>query len=140
MSLDTSARLLIITVCILLITFLSCAAPANQTASKNINYDPGKKYAAFAVKDSPASAEILSTAKQQSIVDGFEIGPIEYYTDQNQDFDPVVKKLIASKQVTLIWVVGDLMALPAVRKSASKLGYSGGFRLMTVTGQALPSQ
>ena len=136
MSYHTSAKVFILLICILAITLSACSTQAAQS----ISYDPAKKYAAFAVIDSSASASILDTAKQQSIADGFEIGPIEYYSNQTQDFDSIVQKLTVSKQITLIWILGDLMDAPAIRKSAAKFGYSGGYRILPVSGQSLPKQ
>ena len=127
---------------LILITFVfaiflsSCSTPAPQGAT----YDPAKKYAAFAVVNLPASASILETAKRQSAADGLEIGPIEYYNSQTSDFDPIIQKLTVSKQITVIWVLGGLMDVPAVRKSATKFGYAGGYRFMPVSGQSVPGQ
>jgi hypothetical protein len=116
--------------------FCACSSQATQS----INYDPAKKYAAFAVVNLPASASILADAKKQSTADGFEIGPTEYYSTQTKDFDPIVKKLTESKQVTVIWVVGGLMDLPSLRKSATKFGFAGATRFMPVSGQPIPGQ
>ncbi|RPJ63435.1 MAG: hypothetical protein EHM12_02305 [Dehalococcoidia bacterium] len=127
---------------LILITFiLAIILPACSTsAPQGITYDPAKKYAAFAVVNLPASASILDTAKRESAADGFEIGPIEYYNSQTTNFDPIVQKLTASKQITVIWVMGGLMDVPAIRKSAAKFGYAGGFRFMPVSGQSVPGQ
>ena len=124
---------------ILAISLPACSTQATP-APQGITYDPAKKYAAFAVVNLPASASILDTSKRQSATDGLEIGPIEYYNSQTNDFDPIVQKLTVSKQITVIWVLGGVMDVPAIRKSAAKFGYAGGFRFMPVSGQNLPGQ
>lgn len=120
--------------CVTAIILSACSAPEEPTT----NYDPDKKYVAFAVIDVPASQSILANAKQQSTSEGFEIGPIEYYSTQTTDFDPIVKKLTISQQIKLIWVIGGVMDLPAVRNSAAKFGYDRGFRFLPVQAQTLP--
>jgi hypothetical protein len=136
MSYRNLIKAFILVTCILTGIFSACSSPVTQ----NTNYDPSKKYAAFAVVNLPASASILDNAKQQSAVDGFEIGPIEYYSTQTKDFDPIAKKLTISKQITVIWVIGGLMDVPAMRKSAAKFGFAGNVRFMPVSGQAVPGQ
>jgi hypothetical protein len=126
----------ILITCVFTGVFSACSSQATQ----NTNFDPAKKYAAFAVVNLPASASILDNAKRQSTVDGLEIGPIEYYSSQTKDFDPIAKKLTISKQITVIWVVGGLMDVPAMRKSAAKFGFAGNVRFMPVSGQAVPGQ
>ncbi|MCX6006451.1 MAG: hypothetical protein NTZ34_04210 [Chloroflexi bacterium] len=126
----------ILVTCVLTGIFSACSSQATQST----NFDPAKKYAAFAVVNLPASTSILDNAKQQSIADGLEIGPIEYYSTQTKDFDPVVKKLTISKQITVIWVVGGLMDVPAIRKSTTKFGFAGNVRFMPVSGQTIPGQ
>ena len=126
----------ILITCVFTGVFSACSSQATQ----NTNFDPAKKYAAFAVVNLPASASILANAKQQSTADGLEIGPIEYYSSQTKDFDPIVKKLTVSKQITVIWVVGGLMDVPSVRKSATKFGFAGTTRFMPVSDQSLPGQ
>ncbi len=136
MSYRNSIKAFILVTCVLTGIFSACSSQATQSTS----YDPAKRYAAFAVVNLPASAGILANAKQQSTADGLEIGPIEYYSPQTTDFDPVVKKLTVSKQITVIWVVGGLMDVPTVRKSAAKFGFTGGFRFMPVSSQTIPGQ
>jgi hypothetical protein len=131
-----SIKALALIICVLAGTFSACSSPAAQTTT----YDPTKKYAAFAVVNLPASAGVLSTAKQQAIADGLEIGPIEYYGTTTTNFDPIVKKLAASKQVSVIWVIGGLMDVPAMRKSAAALGFAGTIRFNPVASQATPGQ
>jgi hypothetical protein len=136
MSYRNSVKALVLITCALTGIVSACSSQAIPTA----NYDPAKKYAAFAVVNLPSSASILDNAKQQSVADGLEIGPIEYYSSQTKDFDPIVKKLTVSKQITVIWVVGGLMDVPAVRKSATKFGFAGTTRFMPVPGQSIPGQ
>ncbi|MBN1374849.1 MAG: hypothetical protein JXA01_01700 [Dehalococcoidia bacterium] len=127
--------------CILLTCTIATILPAcSVQEEQTVSYDPAKKYAAFAVINIPASESILATAKQQSTADGFEIGPIEYYSTQTTNFDSVVKKLTVSQQITLIWIIGGVMDVPAIRKSTAKFGYAGGYRFMPVQGQTVPNQ
>jgi len=123
-------------ICAMAVVLTSCSSQAAQTT----NYDPAKKYAAFIVMNSPNSAAVLDNAKQQSTADGYENGPVEYYTPPAKDFDPIVKKVTPSKQITLIWVIGNLMDVPAVRKSATNLGFKGTTRFMPLSGSAIPGQ
>jgi hypothetical protein len=132
-------KLIILTALSLAIFLPACSAPASQSP-QSATYDPSKKYAAFAVVNSPSSAAILETAKRQSGADGLEIGPIEYYNGSTTNFDTIVQKLTVSKQIIVIWVLGGVVDVPAVRKSAAKFGFSGGFRFMPVSGQAVPGQ
>jgi hypothetical protein len=136
MSHHKNINLLILITFVFAIFLSACSTPAPQGTT----YDPAKKYAAFAVVNLPVSAAILEKAKQESAADGLEIGPIEYYNGQTSNFDSIVQKLTVSKQITIIWVLGGLMDVPAVRKSAAKFGYAGGFRFMPVSGQSLPGQ
>jgi hypothetical protein len=131
-----STLTILLAVCIFGSALVACSSAAPTPPA----YDPNKKYVAFAVVNVPAAADILSTAKQQAAADGFEIGPVEYYSPQNPNFDALVKKLTESKQITLIWVVGGVMDVPAIRKSATKLGYSGSSRFSPVAGQSMPGQ
>lgn len=127
---------LTLTICILAGIFSACSSPAAQTTS----YDPNKQYAAFIVMSSPASAASLANAQRQSTADGYENGPVEYYSLPTKDFDPIVKKVTPSTQITLIWVIGNLMDVPTVRKSAATLGFKGTFRFMPLSGAVAPVQ
>jgi hypothetical protein len=131
-----SIKPLILTICILAGMFSACATPAAQTTT----YDPNKKYAAFIVMNVPGSAAVLANAKQQSIADGYENGPVEYYTPPAKGFDTIVKKVTPSKQITLICVIGNLMDVPTIRKSADTLGYKGTIRFFPLSGAAYPVQ
>ena len=127
---------LVLTVCISAGIFSACSSAAAQTS----NYDPNKKYAAFIVMNGPTSAAALANAKQQSTADGYENGPVEYYTPPIKDFDAIIKKVTPSKQITLIWVIGNLLDLPTIRKSAETLGFKGTFRFFPMSGAVSPVQ
>lgn len=105
----------------------SCSQQSGQT------YDPAKKYAAFLVVNVPNSKSALENAKSKSTADGYEIGPIEYYDPGAKDFEPIIKKLIPSQQITLIWISGSLLDSPNIQKAINAMGYKGGVRYMPVS-------
>lgn len=129
-----SIKALALTICILAGMLSACSTPAAQTT----NYDPNKKYAAFIVMNDPSSAAALANAKQQSMADGYENGPVEYYSLPAKGFDTIVKKVTPSKQITLIWVIGNLMDMPTIRKSAESFGYKGTLRYFPLSGAVSP--
>jgi hypothetical protein len=131
-----SIKALALTICVLGGMLFACSTPAAQTTS----YDPNKKYAAFIVMNSPTSPAALANAKQQSMADGYENGPVEYYDPPAKGFDTIVKKVTPSKQITLIWVIGNLMDMPTIRKSAEGLGFKGTFRFFPLSGAVSPVQ
>ena len=114
---------------IILLDFAACAGQSQTPA-----YDPNKQYVAFLVVNTPQSAEILKNVKQRSTVEGFESGPVVYYEPGITDFAAPVNKLIASKQVILIWVIGSLFDSPNIQKALSAAGYEGQVRYAPVTG------
>ncbi|MGD0854911.1 MAG: hypothetical protein ABSA18_03805, partial [Dehalococcoidia bacterium] len=65
MSYRNLIKAFILVTCVLTGILSSCSSQTTQ----NTNYDPAKKYAAFAVVNLPASASILDEAKRQSGVD-----------------------------------------------------------------------
>lgn len=97
--------LLLLTIFALPILLSACQSEQTQ----NIQYDPTKYYASFLVVNSPNSAKVLEDIKQISVVDGYEIGQVEYYNSGTTDFVPVLKKLTSNKQVTLIWIASRLL-------------------------------
>ena len=114
------------------VILLNLAACVNQPQTPV--FDPNKQYAAFLVVNTPQSAEVLKNVKQKSIDEGFEAGPVVYYAPGTVDFEALVNRLTASKQVTLIWVIGSLFDSPNIQKALSAAGYKGQVRYAPVTG------
>jgi hypothetical protein len=108
---------------------LSCSLLPGQ----GVTYDPSKNYAAFLVLDNDTGRSSLATMKQRSTGEGFEIGPIEYYKQGAKDFAPVLKKLTASKQVTLVWIISSLWDIPEIKKGMEGLDYAGPFRYVPIS-------
>jgi len=108
--------------------FTACSKPADQ----GFNYDPAKNYAAFLVPNSEVGKTTLENMKRQSAGEGLEIGPVEYYAAGTIDFAPVLKKLTASKQVTVVWInfssIGDINN---IKTSMEKIEYMGSYRYTT---------
>jgi len=108
--------------------FTACLKPADQ----GINYDPAKNYAAFLVPNSDFGKASLEAMKKQCASDGLEIGPIEYYTTGTKDFEPALKKLTASKQITVVCInFSSIMDISNIKQSMSKIEYTGAFRYTT---------
>jgi hypothetical protein len=130
-----STTFLILTVCIIGTLMASCSTPVAQQPV----YDTSKIYAAFLVLNSPNWTGALDDIKNISVADGFEIGPMEYYNAGTVDFEPILKKLTPSKQVTLIWVAGNIMDVPNIQKAISKVSFKGQIRYAKpIAGQAVP--
>jgi hypothetical protein len=97
-------------------------------------YNPAKNYAAFLVLNNPNSAKILDEVKITTVSTGLEIGPIEYYDPGTTDFEPVIKKLTPSKQISVLWVVGNIMDSTNISKGIAKSSFKGEMRLKPVSG------
>jgi hypothetical protein len=123
------------TFAIMIITSILLASCSPQTAQKTA-YDPSKNYAAFLVLENPNSAGVLKSIKSRSTDSGYELGPVEYYRPGTNDFEPVLKKLTPSKQITLLWVAGNIMDTPNIQKGLAKVQYKGEVRYMPVGGTA----
>ncbi len=121
--------LLFITIVLFAAAHVACTNIPDSTAT----YDPAKNYAAFLVLDSDNGRSILENLKERSLVEGYEIGPIEYYKLGPQDFDPIVKKLIPGSQIKLIWIASSLMDVPDIQKAIAKTEYKGTIRYMPAT-------
>jgi len=108
--------------------FTACLKPADQ----GINYDPAKNYAAFLVPNSDSGKASLEIMKKQCASEGLEIGLIEYYTTGTKDFEPALKKLTASKQITVVCInFSSIMDISNIKQSMSKIEYKGAFRYTT---------
>jgi hypothetical protein len=108
--------------------FAACSMPADQ----GFKYDPAKNYAAFLVVNSEAGKSTLENMKQKSTSEGLEIGPVEYYTLGATDFAPALKKLTASKQVTVVWInFYSILDISNIKKSMEKIEYKGAYRYTT---------
>jgi hypothetical protein len=111
--------------------FAACLKPADQ----GINYDPAKNYASFLVLNTDVGKASLETMKNRSVGEGLEIGPIEYYTTGNKDFGPALKKLTASKQVTVVWIIASLWDINDIKTSMEKIEYKGPYRYVPISDQ-----
>jgi hypothetical protein len=97
-----------------------------------INYDPSKNYAAFLVLDNETGRTSLATMQQRSTGEGLEIGPVEFYKPGTKDFAPILKRLTASKQVTLVWIISSLWDVPDIKKGMEGLEYAGPYRYVPI--------
>lgn len=118
-----SAAVLLALVCV------SCSLLPGQ----GTNYDPSKNYAAFLVLDNDTGRSSLATMKQRSTGEGWEIGPIEFYKQGTKDFAPILKKLTASKQVTVVWIISSVWDVPDIKKGMEGLEYAGPFRYVPIS-------
>ena len=116
-------------IAILLVLFgLSCSLLPGQ----GFSYDPSKNYAAFLVLDNDTGRSSLATMKQRSIGEGWEIGPIEFYKQGQKDFAPILKKLTASKQVTVVWIISSVWDIPDIKNGMTGLEYNGAYRYVPI--------
>ena len=113
---------------------ISCTS---QSTSQPV-YDPLKNYAAFLVLNNPNSAKTLDNVIALTLANSYEIGPVEYYSAGTTDFEPVIRELTPGKQITLLWIVGNLMDAPNIRKGITKVAFKGEVRYMPVTGPSVP--
>jgi hypothetical protein len=114
---------------LLVFTCLSCSLLPDQGTT----YDPAKNYATFLVLDNDTGRSSLATMRQRSTGEGLEIGPIEYYKQGAKDFAPVLKKLTASKQVTVVWIISSLWDIPEIKNGMTGLEYSGAYRYVPIS-------
>jgi hypothetical protein len=114
--------ILLISVC------LSCSLLPGQ----GFSYDPSKNYAAFLVLDNDTGRSSLATMKQRSIGEGWEIGPIEFYKQGTKDFAPLLKKLTASKQVVVVWIISSVWDVPDIKKGMEGIEYAGPYRYVPI--------
>lgn len=118
-----SAAVLLALICV------SCSLLPGQ----GTNYDPSKNYAAFLVLDNDTGRNSLATMEQRSTGEGWEIGPIEFYKQGTKDFAPILKKLTASKQVTVVWIISSVWDVPDIKKGMEGLEYAGPFRYVPIS-------
>jgi len=118
-----SAAVLLALICV------SCSLLPGQ----GTNYDPSKNYAAFLVHDNDTGRSSLATMEQRSTGEGWEIGPIEFYKQGTKDFAPILKKLTASKQVTVVWIISSVWDVPDIKKGMEGLEYAGPFRYVPIS-------
>ena len=111
--------------------FTACSKPADQ----GINYDPAKNYASFLVLNNDIGKASLATMQQRSTGEKLEIGPIEYYITGTKDFEPALKKLTVSKQVTVVWIIASLWDINTIKDSMSKIDYKGAYRYVPISDQ-----
>ena len=93
-----------------------------------ITYDPNKSYAAFLVLEGAAGKTSLENMKQHTLQESMEIGPIEYYSPGTTDFEPILTRLTASKQVKLVWIISNVLDVPQIKTAMSKIVYAGAYR------------
>jgi hypothetical protein len=110
----------------------ACSKPAAPV----INYDPARNYASFLVLNTDTGKSSLATMQKRSTDEGLEIGPIEYYTTGNKEFGPILTKLTASKQVTVVWIIASLWDINDIKASMEKIEYKGPYRYVPISDQA----
>jgi len=108
--------------------FTACSKPADQ----GINYDPAKNYAAFLAPNSDFGKASVEAMKVKCAGEGLEIGPVEYYTAGTKDFAPALKKLTASKQITVVCInFSSITDISNIKQSMVNLDYAGAYRYTT---------
>jgi len=110
---------------------VSCALLPDQ----GFTFDPSKNYASFLVLDNDTGRSSLATMRQRSIDEGLEIGPIEFYKQGATDFAPMLEKLTAGKQVTVVWIISSVWDIPDIKKGMEGLDYAGPFRYVPISEQ-----
>lgn len=109
----------------------ACSLIPNQ----GISYDPSKSYAAFLVLNNDVAKGSLATMQKRSADEQLEIGPVEYYNAGTKDFEPALKKLTASKQVTVVWIITDFLHVNDIKAAMANIEYKGPYRYALVSGQ-----
>jgi hypothetical protein len=115
-------------VIVLIVVCLSCSLLPGQT----FTFDPSKNYASFLVLDNDTGRDSLATMTQRSIDEGLTIGPIEFYKQGQKDFAPMLKKLTASKQVKVLWIISSVWDITDIKKGLEGLEYVGPFRYVPI--------
>lgn len=119
----------------MMVAWTACFTACSKTADQGINYDPAKSYAAFLVLNTDVGKASLETMKKHSSEENLEIGPIEYYNAGTTDFEPILKKLTLSKQVTVVWVIASVWDINNIKKPMDKIDYKGPYRYVPVSDQ-----
>jgi hypothetical protein len=116
---------------ILALLSAGCALIPDQ----GISYDPAKRYAAFLVLNNDIAKGSLATMQKRSTDEQLEIGPVEYYNAGTKDFETALKKLTASKQVTVVWIITDFLHVNDIKAAMANIEYKGPYRYALVSGQ-----
>jgi len=127
-----SPKLIIATFAVFVLLVLPCAA-CSLLPAQGFTYDPSKNYASFLVLDNETGKDSLALMKQRSIGEGYEVGPVEYYKQGTKDFAPILKKLTASKQVAVVWIISSIWDVNDIKKGMEGLDYSGPFRYVPIS-------
>ncbi len=130
-------KLLIASLAALTMLALPCVA-CSLLPQQDFTYDPSKSYASFLVLDNETGKNSLALMKQRSIAEGLEIGPVEYYKQGTKDFAPALKKLTASKQVAVVWIISSIWDVNDIKNGMVGLDYSGPFRYVPFSEEAGP--
>ena len=117
-----SAAVLLALMCV------SCSLLPGQ----GVTYDPSKNYATFLVLDNETGKSSLATMQQRSTGEGLEIGPVELYKQGTKDFAPLLKKLTASKQVSVVWIISSVWDIPDIKTGMTGLEYTGAYRYVPI--------
>ncbi|MCX6005351.1 MAG: hypothetical protein NT082_06740 [Chloroflexi bacterium] len=125
-------RKLTITAYLLLLILISPTASCTGASGGTINYDPSKNYAAFLVLNTESGKSALENMKLQSTADNYTIGPIEYYSPGSTGYEPLIRKLIQNKQVTLLWLIAPMREIIEMQKVITKVEYKGAVRYLPV--------
>ena len=125
----------VFTILVLAVVWAAGLAACTNPADQGINYDPAKNYASFLVLNNDVGKASLATMQQRSSGDQLEIGPIEYYTTGTKDFEPALKKLTISKQVTVVWIIASLWDINTIKDAMAKIDYKGAYRYVPITDQ-----
>jgi hypothetical protein len=117
---------------VMIFAWTACFSACSKPADQGINYDPAKNYAAFLVPNTDLGKASLEAMKKQCVGEGLEIGPIEYYIPGTKDFEPVLIKLTAAKQVTVVCInFSSITDISNIKQSMEKIEYKGSFRYTT---------
>jgi hypothetical protein len=96
--------------------------------SQNVYYDPSKNYAAFLVLNSEVGKNALERMKQHSIDEKYEIGPVEFYDPGNKDFESMLRRLTANRQVQLVWIISSVWDISEIKTAMKNVEYKGSYR------------
>ncbi|MGA2367647.1 MAG: hypothetical protein ABSF74_03615 [Dehalococcoidia bacterium] len=123
-----TASILVLTIVLLSAITMSCAAKPQVT------YDPNKSYAAVIAIDLPSARATIDDIRQKSAVDGFEVGPVEFYQPGDADFITHINKITSQAHVALLWIASGIEDVPGIQEALVNAGYSGQTRLVPVSG------
>jgi len=121
--------------CAIILIAASSIVSCSQKSNQSIYYDPAKNYAAFLVINSPIGKNALESMKQHSIDEKYEIGPVELYDPGAKDFESILRRLTASKQVQLVWIISSVWDIPEIKTAMTKVEYKGLYRYAPISDQ-----